>query len=159
MKKIAQFTLLLFALGSIGFWALQKATGTSTTEQSAKSTMTSEAPQLEQAVVVTYFTTDVRCKSCRLIETLTKETLEEHFSQEIAAGTLRFQMLNLDRQENKHFTEDYDLAFKTVVVSTETNGAITHWEKLDDVWTLLQQPEDFKTYVATPIRSLLSPES
>lgn len=166
MKKIAQFALLLFALGSICFWAWDKSSIDSTTtavDQSTASTVDhtkpEESPQSQQGVVVTYFTTDVRCESCRLIESLTQQTIEEHFPKELATGTLRFRTLNLDKQENKHFAQDYDLAFKTVVVSTERKGTVIHWQKLDEVWTLLNDPEAFKAYVAAPIRSRLSPKS
>jgi hypothetical protein len=163
MKKIAQFTLILFSLGAICFWAWEKLSTPSTTtalEQSAGiQTDQTEPAQSQPAVVVTYFTTDVRCQSCLLIESLTRQTLEEQFSQELASGTLRFETLNLDEESNKHFAQEYDLAFKTVVVSTEQNGTITHWQKLDDVWTLLKDPEAFKTYVVTPIHSILDSES
>ena len=165
MKKIAQSALLFFALGSLCFWAWEKLSGapaTATPDQPSTQTvdhaMKDEASQSQQTVVVTYFTTDVRCKSCLLIESLTQQTLEEQFTQELANGTLHFQTLNIDRQEHQHFTQTYDLAFKTVVVSTERQGTVTHWEKLDEVWTLLNEPEAFKSYMAAPIRSLLSPK-
>lgn len=165
MKKIAQFALLLLALGSICFWAWERLSGASTTttlapsvESTVDHAMPEESPQSQQAVIVTYFTTDVRCESCLQIEALTQQTLKEHFAQELAAGNLRFRTLNIDRQENKHFIQNYNLAFKTVVVSTERQGTVIHWQKLDDVWTRLNDPEAFKAYVAAPIRSRLSPE-
>ncbi|MBK1828923.1 nitrophenyl compound nitroreductase subunit ArsF family protein [Haloferula rosea] len=159
MKRIAQSILLVFALGSISYWAWDRLANPASTGLATAATSppaTQPPPSTEPMVLVTYFTTDVRCTSCRTIEVLTRETLEQGFASELASGTLRFRTLNLDRPENKHFESDYDLAFKTVVVSRAQSGKSGDWEKLDEVWSLKDDPEAFKAYLEGPIRSRLA---
>ena len=105
--------------------------------------------------MVTYFTTDVRCVSCKTIERLTRETLERDFAETMKNGQLRFQTINIDRAENKHYINEYDLSFKTVVVAGASQNANTDWEKLDEVWRLLNAPADFAAYVNAAVAQKL----
>lgn len=166
MKKVARFLLLFFALGAIGYWVWGRFSGqassaqaTSPSETVQHSTAQESSQRAMPVVVVTYFTTNVRCESCRSIETLTRVSIEENFATEMAAGTVRFHTINLDEPANKHFARDYDMSFKTVVVTAETSGEVLRWKKLDEVWSLLNEPEAFKAYVAKPVRSYLNSQS
>ncbi len=159
MKKFAQFILLAFVIGSLGYWAWGNFTrqGSSPPSEAAPDAPGLEAArQTEPTVVVTYFTTDARCESCRTIETLARSTVEEDFARDLAAGTIRFQTINLDEPANRHFARNYSLAFKTVVVSQEAGGRVLRWGKLDDVWSLLGRPDEFRAYLAGPIRGYLA---
>lgn len=166
MKKAAQYLLLAFAIGAMGYWAWGKFTGHTPTTESTNASesipISADAIPSESAdpvVVVTYFTTNVRCDSCRMIETLTRSAVEEDFAYELAKGTVRFQTINLDEPQNEHFARDYEMSFKTVVVSEEQTGTVLRWEKRDDVWRLLNEPEAFKAYIASPIQEFLGPQS
>lgn len=158
MKKSVRYILLTFVAGALCYWAWGKFSGHAPPAVSASHPLTTTKEpslQMKPAVVVTYFTTNVRCESCRTIETLARATVEESFAQELAASIIRFQTINLDEPANKHFAEDYDMAFKTVVVSEEAAGRVLRWTKLDDVWSLLGKPEEFKAYLARPIHAYL----
>jgi len=159
MKKAAQYILLAFVFGAIGFWAWGKYTGSA--EGSPETSASAEAvtQSAQPVVVVTYFTTNVRCDSCRTIETLTRASVQEQFEDEVNAGHLRFEKVNLDEPQNKHFAEDYKLAFKTVVVSEESSGEVLRWKKRDEVWSLMNEPDAFKTYIAEPVREFLNSQS
>ncbi|NBB80378.1 MAG: hypothetical protein GVY36_13210 [Verrucomicrobia bacterium] len=129
MKKILQSILLLIVALGIGAFVWSKispapvapATPTEDARTNSSNDATTTANTAQSAakspVVVTYFTTDVRCVSCKKIERLTLETLERDFAGAMESGQLRFQTINIDRLENKHYARDYKLAFKTVVVS------------------------------------------
>lgn len=157
MKKTAQRILLAFVSVALGYWAWGKLAEPGAVPVPAVAADASR--EAKPVVVVTYFTTNVRCDSCRTIESLTRATVEEFFGAELAAGTVRFRTVNLDELANKHFAVDYDLSFKTVVVSEEASGEVLRWEKLDDVWSLLNQPEGFKAYVAAPVHTYLEPQT
>ncbi|CAA6677351.1 MULTISPECIES: nitrophenyl compound nitroreductase subunit ArsF family protein [unclassified Lentimonas] len=165
MRKLLQTILITFAVGSMAYsiWTRNQepASQTITVPATAELTQSTQVPASSTAltILITYFTTDVRCTSCLNIETLTRAAVEESFAQELAAGRVRFQTLNLDRPENEHFTSDYDIAFKTVVISEETSEEVIRWEKRDDVWKLLDQPEAFKAYITSSVREFLRPQS
>lgn len=166
MKKILKSILLLFAVGAIAYYAWGRIAGntgpaeadTARSQSVAASEASAEAATAP-SVVVTYFTTDVRCDSCVKIEELTRAAVEEQFADEVAAGRVRFRIRNLDRPENKHFAREYEMAFKTVVISQESSDEVLRWEKRDEVWKLLDEPEQFKAYVAAPVREFLARSS
>lgn len=166
MKKILQSILLLFAVGAIAYYAWGRIAGNTgpaeadtARSQSVAASEASAKAASAPSVVVTYFTTDVRCASCVKIEELTRAAVDEQFADEVAAGRVRYRVRNLDRPENKHFARDYDLAFKSVVISQETSDEVLRWEKRDEVWKLLDQPEQFKAYIAAPVREFLASAS
>lgn len=102
-------------------------------------------------VVVTYFMTDVRCKSCRKIEALTRQTLQNRFANELADGSVQFRTINIDRPENAHYIDSYELSFKTVVVSDMNGDAEARWVRMDNVWQLLGKPDKFEQYIADAV--------
>lgn len=153
MQSILRTALLMFVAAAIGYFAWDRI------GQTAPAAQLQAAKQQENArahtVVVTYFTTDQRCRSCLELEKLTRLSLAERFQAELDRGLVRFETHNLDRPENRHFAREYQLAFKTVVVSDYRDGQEVRWEKMDDVWSLLSRPEDFKAYVSTQVRDYL----
>ncbi len=105
--------------------------------------------------MVTYFTTDVRCDSCRKIESWTKETVETRFAKELEIGRVQFRIQNTDRPENAHFIKEYELVFKTVVISrNDPEGNV--WQKMDKVWELLGDQNEFGNYLAKAIGEALA---
>lgn len=166
MKKILKSILLLFAVGAIAYYVWGRIAGNTgpveadtVRPQSVAASEASAEVAAAPSVVVTYFTTDVRCASCVKIEELTRAAVEEQFADEVAADRVRFRILNLDRPENKHFARDYEMAFKTVVISQESSDDVLRWEKRDEVWKLLDKPEQFKAYVAAPVHEFLNSSS
>lgn len=103
-------------------------------------------------VVVTYFTTDVRCVSCRTIEALTKRAVEEGFADELARGELLFRVVNTSQPANAHFVDHYAITNKTVVVSRQRDGVEQEWSRCGEIWTLFREPERFLVHVREPIR-------
>ena len=167
VKKILQPILLTIVALGIGAFVWGKispdpAVTTASTDPSAAAAESAAAEPNEQpSVVVTYFTTDVRCVSCKTIERLTRESLEHDFAGPLKSGQLRFQTINIDRAENKHYITDYDLSFKTVVVAraAPNTDAAAKWEKLDDVWTLLSTPDEFAAYIHVAVAEKLAPKA
>jgi hypothetical protein len=153
MQVILKTVLLVFVAAALGYFAWERVgASASATPAASEATVALAQPH---AVVVTYFTTDQRCTSCLQIEQLTRLALAEQFAAELDQGLVRFETHNLDRPENRHFARDYQLAFKTVVVSNYRDGREVSWQKMDEVWRLLSRPGDFKAYVATQVRDYL----
>jgi len=151
-KLALRWVLLVVVFGSVGVYAWQKAqkTGPEAAQESTAQDTTAAT------VVVTYFTTDVRCDSCRTIEKLSRQAIEEGFPKEVASGEVAFRVLNTDRAENQHYVDDYEITNKTVIVSHQKNGKEAEWANRQDIWLLFEEPNEFFSYVREPVRRYLS---
>lgn len=116
------------------------------------------APSVEapaRRVVVTYFHGDVRCPTCRKLETLSREAVEEGFAKEIAAGTVVYRVVNVDRPENKRYVEEFQLVTKALIVADEREGRVGRWQNLEKIWDLVGNHDAYMTYVRGSVRDLL----
>jgi hypothetical protein len=115
----------------------------------------SQAQRVEQSTTrVYYFHGNLRCKTCKKIEALTKKTLEESFAAQLKDGSVELQVVNVDETENEHFVEDYELAIRSVVVSQLKQGKEAKWRRLDKVWQLVHDEPAFSDYLRTEIAAL-----
>jgi len=155
----------LIAIVGIGAWAWKnfkpaaadtaQQTSTTTAEASGNPQPSSLTNESGHVVLVTYFTSDVRCPTCLKIEKQTRESIKKSFPKELATKEVVFQTINFDKAENKHFVKDYQLAFKTVVVSERQDGKEIHWSKYDKVWNLVNTPDQFQAYLTDGIQQYL----
>jgi len=109
----------------------------------------------ERQVIVYYFHGKTRCYTCKRIERLTKEAVQEFFEDEIGAGFVELKVINVDEKENTHFTEDYQLYTKSVVVSHTTDGIERRWKNLQKVWELVHDEEAFEKYIRSEVEAYL----
>jgi hypothetical protein len=161
MKRVLTLLLLGLALAGTVMAIRQRAVaskGSSSPAAGAVENAATADPALPRdGVVVTYFTSDVRCASCHQIEALTRQSVEKHFAGELAAGKVLFRVVNIDQPENRHFEDDYDLVSKTVVVSRRSGGRESGWTNLQGVWELLGDEAEFDAYVLAGVRRHLDP--
>ncbi|MFH1066755.1 MAG: nitrophenyl compound nitroreductase subunit ArsF family protein [bacterium] len=106
-------------------------------------------------VVVYYFHGTLRCPSCHLIEQYAKETVERDFAGQLSSGRAVFKIINVEEKGNEHFTNDYQLYTKSVVVSLVKNGKEEKWKNLKEVWPLLRNKEKFSAYVKDEVGKYL----
>jgi len=106
-------------------------------------------------LVVYYFHGDFRCPSCIKIEQYTKESVEENFKAKIQSGQIVFGAINVDKKENAHYIQDYQLYTKSVIVSMVKNGKQVKWKNLPRVWELLSNKAGFLSYIKKEIEQYL----
>lgn len=111
--------------------------------------------QPERIVVAYYFYNTIRCNTCMKLEAYARETIQENFSDELAAGTLMLQMKNLDEAENKHFIDDYKLFTKALVLVNYENGEQSRWQNCAKIWELVGDEEKYKRYIRDEITAFL----
>jgi len=105
-------------------------------------------------VTVYYFHGDTRCSTCREIESRTAEVVQRRFAGPVEVGMLRFMSVNFDDAAERHYREDYNLSFGTVLV--QGTGESKPWMNLPDVWTLIHDdPAAFETYLVENIQTML----
>ncbi len=115
-------------------------------------------PNLSQAqgvVIVRYFHSDIRCKTCLAFEDWSR-TAVERFPEELKNGTLKWQVINFDDSGNKHYIKDYDLAEKSLVLIREEDGKTVQWKNVEEFWDFDDnQKQEFVDLVQTLIADYL----
>jgi hypothetical protein len=157
LRALVRLVLLVIALGSPAVWGFRQWERS----QALASAMTpagDDIPRIDgDQVVMTYFTSGVRCRSCREIERLSRETATKDFPAELSNQRLVFRVINTDEPGNAAYVPRYQLTSKTVVISHRRDGREVAWKDMADVWELLDQPETFRAYLGREIRNQLQP--
>lgn len=109
----------------------------------------------DNKVIVYYFHGNFRCVNCRNIEQYTKEAVEKYFRKELDAGKIVFKVTNIETKGNEHFTDDYQLYTKSVVLSLVKNGKEIKFDNLTGVWEHLRDREAFRQYIKTEVEKYI----
>lgn len=102
-------------------------------------------------VVVYYFHGNVRCRSCMTIERFTREAVFDFYESDVENGILEWHAINIDEPANEHYSDDYELFTRSVIVSQLQAGEEVRWKNLDRVWNLLSDEGEFKSYIRDEI--------
>jgi len=82
----------------------------------AKSTSANEEQNITAATVeVYYFHNTRRCATCKAVESVTKETLEETYPEEMKNGEIIFQSLNIEEDENEALAKELEISGQTLL--------------------------------------------
>ncbi len=157
MKPKAAVTVLLlvFVVASVGFLIFEEKWDKSVPLESSgessqvklKHTKSARSSGADRRVVVYYFHGDMRCNTCRTIESYTKEAINTGFAEELESGRLEWRVVNVEDAGNEHFIDDYELSTRTVVLSELSNGQEVRWTKLEKVWQLVKNKDEFIDYI------------
>ncbi|MRR52887.1 MAG: hypothetical protein EG822_00045 [Deltaproteobacteria bacterium] len=118
------------------------------------SRVTENVPALPK-VVVYYFHGNTRCVTCKKIENFAKSAIDNGFAAELKTGQIQFRAVNVEEPNNEHYVQDYQLVTRSVVLSRIQNDKQDAWKNLDQVWTLVRDPEAFQRYVVNETKQLL----
>ena len=160
-KKIVTLLLLAFVVGSILF-LIAKESGANKNPvdmqiSEAETTVaqnTTKSAKTGDKVVVYYFHGNRRCGGCGDIEAYSKETVETKFADKIKSGAIEWKAVNVEKPENKHFIQEYEVYGPTLLISHVKNGKQADWKKLDKVWELTRSKTEFTKYVENEIKAL-----
>lgn len=150
-KIIARNILLAFVLVSIGF-ALGK-------EYALRSKPTASSPATAASgdkTIVYYVHGSIRCATCNKIEKLAHETVQRDFAAELQSGRIEWRTANF--QEDEDLAKRYAIASSGVIVVSVKDGKETGFKKLDQVWTLVNDPLAFSAYISGEVGACVSGE-
>ena len=85
-------------------------------------TQTSENETMENGVEVLYFHGKQRCVTCKAIERLTREVIEENFAKELKNGTIVFHVIDITQPENEAIADEYEVAFSSLFLTKWINS-------------------------------------
>jgi hypothetical protein len=140
-------TAVLLALAVAGVAAASAAAAVAAPP---KPTTVAEAPA-SAGIRVYYFHGTTRCATCKTIEAYAHETVASAFAPELKAGSLAWQVVNVDLPANQHFTRDFQLYTRSVVVVDAKDPK--RFKVLDRVWQLVGDKTAFQKYVEQEIRA------
>ncbi len=106
--------------------------------------------------VAYYFHATQRCVTCRKIEALSREAVQNSFANELKNGTLAFQTVNVEEPQNRHYIQDFRLYTKSLVITKIAGDKTERFRNLPKVWELVYSPKDFTQYVKTEISSFMT---
>jgi hypothetical protein len=115
-----------------------------------KPTTVAEAPA-SAGIRVYYFHGATRCATCKTIEAYAHEAVASAFAPELKAGSLEWTVVNVDEPANQHFTRDFQLYTRSVVVVDAKDPK--RFKVLDRVWQLVGDKAAFQKYVEQEIRA------
>jgi len=152
-NKVVSGILLLFVVVAVSYLAIGEWRDRGAPADEPRGGATDPQGQVAQSaregdyVIVYYFYGNKRCNTCRTIEAYAKEAVETGFTDLVGKGDIVWQAVNTEQEGNGHFVEDYELAYKTVVLVEVRDGEETKWEQLNKVWELVDNKQSFVEYV------------
>lgn len=153
LRPILKNLLLTFVLISIGF-VLGKHSVRQTGLPPGMAPSPAQAEKARQTVTVFYMHATIRCVTCNTIEKMTRDLLESQFSTELAEGILVWR--DVDFQKNEALAGQFAVVSSCVVVARMEGNTVADFKRLDEVWTLMDDPPAFNTYIADAIQFLLA---
>jgi len=150
MQRTIGHLLVLFAVFTIGY-GLGRDNGL----HRATTNSSPPPPHLNGSnrVVVTYFHTTFRCPTCNAIERLANQLVVQDYAGQLARGAIEWQTINF--QERDDLARRYELAAGAIVVAKIQDDKEVAFQRLDDVWTLYDKPEQFKRYLENVVNAYL----
>lgn len=152
MRLVVTWVLLLFVAATVGKLVIDAVGNGPPVDEPAEE---GAGEEVQDALVVWFIHTDVRCWNCNTIETFTHKTLTERFADELASGIVRWQVANMDAPGSEHYGDDFDLLTSSVVLVEMEGGERKSWKNLSRVWDLVNEEEEFKDYVEKAMRGFL----
>lgn len=165
-KTIVAIVLLAFVAGSVVYLIAKEAvqgekpTGDSRRAPSKRqSTMPATASSgpapVPRKVTAYYFHGNFRCANCRRIEAWTRETLEAAFAEDLRQGRLAWSRVNVQERGNEHFTQDFKLYTRSVVLVEFEGGQRKRYKNLQRIWRLLGNEQAFQEYIREEVSAFL----
>ncbi len=146
-KQVLIILLLVFVVGSLAYMVVKENKSESPTDQIANSKEQPATVGQDTRLIVYYFHGDVRCATCHKLETYAKESLDTNFQDDIASNKIVWKPVNVDKPENKHFIQDYELVTKSVVLSRIVDGKEIEWKNLDQIWQKVADKNEYLQYI------------
>ena len=161
MNKIIIATILFFMLLIVVGYGKYNNFDRSTLKVSAnleknnnKDYPISSADQVVDKLEVYYFHRTQRCYSCNTLSQYARETIEQRFSEEIKNGKINFREINVDLSENKDVAKKFQASGSSLFINAIRNGK-DDISQDSNVWRLLRNEAQFKSYLENKINSLL----
>ena len=120
-----------------------------------KATDSKPSASLGNQVVAYYFHGNFRCYTCHTMEQYSKEAIQANFKDALTSGKLEFKVVNVEERGNEHFTQDYQLYTKSLVLSLAKDGKEIKSKNLTKIWEYVRDKQRFIDYVTEEVNNFL----
>ncbi|NCB39486.1 MAG: hypothetical protein EOM80_12040 [Erysipelotrichia bacterium] len=152
-KKLLTNLLLAFVLVSIGFALGKHSVINKTISSNVVAASNGGTTSAERLVKIFYMHATFRCVTCNSIESRAKQLVERDFAGAWANKKILWEEVNF--QINEALAKKFDVAASCVVVAVVQGDEILEFNRLDDVWPLLEKPAEFDVYVSDAVKKAL----
>jgi len=154
-QTIAKNILLAFIYVTLGFalgreMTLRKIQSASISNPGQKQ---EAAVKAENKIIIYYLHATFRCVTCNTIEKMTGELLNSQFNKALKNGSIEW--IQADFQKDDALAKKYEVISSCVVIVQIRDGKETGYKRLDEVWTLMNDPAAFNNYVGDAITRFL----
>lgn len=105
------------------------------------------------ALEVLYFHGAQRCVTCKAIESLTKEVLDNEYADAMKSGNLVFKVIDISKSENEAIADKYEVAWSSLIL--DKGGKVVNISDLGFSYAK-SQPETFKIKLREELNKLLN---
>ena len=113
------------------------------------------ASAVKNGLVVYYFHGNMRCPTCRSIESQAYETLVDDFGPQLDSGEIVWKVLNCETPAGEPLRKKFDLMPPVVVLARMKDGAMADWKPLDRAFGLVGDKPAFREFVRGEIARML----
>jgi hypothetical protein len=117
-----------------------------------------ESEPANDAVMVYYFHGNMRCPTCRAIESQAHETVQSDFASQLESGEVIWKILNYEEPAGTELGQKFEIQMPVVVVARTNGGEIEDWRRLDQVWALVGDQPAFAEFIRNEISQMLGPD-
>lgn len=153
VQAIVKNLLVGIVLVTVGFALGKEMTLRSVRKASPEAPSPKSEAARQEKLIVHYFHATVRCVTCNTMEKLTHELLTARFAAELADGRIEWKVV--DFQEEEALAQRYEVISSGVLLARVRDGKDVAVERLDETWTLVNDPPAFSAYVEAGIRKQL----
>ena len=150
-KTLITNLLLAFVLVTIGFALGKHSVTAKSVEIQSVAASNGSATAGKSLLKLYYMHATFRCVTCNSIENKAKELVQRDFAEALKIGKIEWEDVNF--QINEPLAKKFDVVASCVVVAQIVNGEITKFQRLDEVWTLLEKPDEFEHYVLGAVKT------
>jgi hypothetical protein len=157
-RTIVTVLLLVFVAGSIGFLVFKESANSETAVTEAVPQAPIETAQVAaqpDQLVVYYFHSTRRCRTCRNIESQARDAIEAGFPEALMSGALDWRAVNVDEGDNARLARDLDVAGSGILMAEYRGGNRTRFKPLPKVWNLVGDEPAFLEYIQSEVRDWL----
>lgn len=152
MNHIKGFSHLLLILLCLAFAVL--GAGCTTTGKNSTNPGNTALETVEK-VEVYHFHRTQQCYSCRTLGTYAEETVNTYFAQELSAGKVVFDHVNVELPENKALVDQYGPTGSSLWIGVYDREGF-HKEENVNVWYKIGNKEEYMAYLKGVIEKRLA---
>jgi hypothetical protein len=107
-------------------------------------------------LMVYYFHGDVRCPTCRAIESQAKEVVDSQYAKQLESGAIAWKVFNYQKGAGVAVGKQFKVDLPVIVVARMRDGKVQAWKRLDEVWALVNDKPAYAKFIGEEIDRMLT---